>query len=162
MGELLVYRMEDRQHRGPFNTDFLTRDPQRAYDMWHEVPWAEVDTLFGGLASLDADHPHHLDDVLHVGPNFDGYASDVYGEYPIAGHWLVGCTDLGQFYHWFPPNALPDFAHCGMLLHVYECPNDAVKFGQWQVMFDPDRSKIVKSEPLTKLKGTETSLPLAA
>jgi hypothetical protein len=153
MQQRLVYRMEDAQHRGPFNTDFLTRDVERAERMWDDVPWIEI-SPFGGATSLDSTHPHHLDDVLHVSEDFDGYASDVYHKFPIPGYWLVGCKDLRQFYHWFPKPSLPDFDRCGMFLHVYSCPEDAIKEGRWQLMFDPKRSTLVEERRL----GTHLSL----
>lgn len=143
-----VYRMENVHHQGPFNYDLLASHPFLAERMWRDVPWIEVEPE-GALASLDGRHPHHLDDVLHVPSDFDGYANDVFGMHPIAGEWWVGCKDLRQFYHWFPRRALPDFAECGQLLHVYECPDEAIRQGHYQLMFDRKRAKLARTLDLS-------------
>jgi hypothetical protein len=58
---------------------------------------------------------------------------------------------LRQFEHWFPRKSWADFGAFGMKLDVYDVPDDAVRFGQYQVMFDPTKAHLVKSEPLTSL-----------
>lgn len=144
----LIYRMEDRHHHGPFSLATAKQYGDRAaMKMWRHVPWADAGP--DGLAAMDRTHPHHIRDILG-GDDFDAYMAEFLGLMPLQGNWLVGCRDLRQFYHWFPKQALPDFAHCGLELAIYDCPDCAIKWGRYQLMFDPKQAKLVKREPLTE------------
>jgi hypothetical protein len=142
-----IYRMENADREGPF---VGITNKAEARGMWQHVPWIKVEP--GALVGLDKAHPHHLKDVFGL----DNSTTELLDEMGLAeivlpdpGQWVVGCVDLAQFYHWFPPKALPDFAKFGMTLDIYECPDCDVKKGQYQVLFRRDRARLLKSEPLT-------------
>lgn len=143
----LIYRMEDAHHHGPFNSALAKAYGNRTVmGMWRHVPWADAD--FDGLSALDAEHPHHITDVLHLSP-MDAYFAEYMELMPLPGNWSVGCISLQQFFHWFPKPSLPDFAKCGLELSIYDCTDEAIKRGRYQVMFDPARAILDKQEPLT-------------
>jgi hypothetical protein len=119
-------------------------------DMWKNVPWIEV--YDGGLKALDPTHPHHLKDVLKVDGTEAAFLEMFGMERVLPGKWLVGCADKGQFFHWFPPTSLDDFAHYGLLLSIYEVDPDYIKMGKYQLMFELDKAKLVKREPLIQLE----------
>jgi hypothetical protein len=137
--------MENSNGKGPFAFDQGDNDTR---DMWNNVPWIAVHP--DGLESLDDEHIHHHVDCVGM-DDFSGYLADLYGEKPLDGQWSVGCTSREQFLHWFPKQSLADFERHGMKLDIYDVPESATKRGQWQVMFDPTKATLVKSEPLTAL-----------
>jgi len=149
-----VYRMENKQGLGPFNPGVSRGSFEKfmaVFDAWSHVSWA--DPSLGGLSAkpgrAKVTHPHHIVDVLGLSDE-DARTAEYEHIMPIAGKWLVGCKDIRQFHHWFPAVALPCFAELGMHLHVYACPDEAVKDGTYQLMFDPALATLIKSEPLDK------------
>jgi hypothetical protein len=72
----------------------------------------------------------------------------MFGQMPT---WRTGVKDQQQFLHWFPPQSLDWFAQHGFKLDVYDVPTEAIKWGNYQLLFDSTKAKLVKSEPLHQL-----------
>ncbi len=145
-----VLRMEDDEGFGPFTA---MPDPK---EMVKHVPWMKIVKMdyagrFGndayGIAS-DDEHPHHQQDI--PGANLGGEDMGTL-EMLLGSPWKVGVKDQQQFLHWFPASSLNWFAHQGFKLDIYKVPENEVKTGTYQVMFNSDDAQLVKSEPLTQL-----------
>lgn len=147
----MILRVENGEHRGPFSQPY----PFSAEEFKAHVPWVRIRPDFYTLepilsGSSDEVHPSHFQDVLerHFDPDLVRQHWMLGTPILGGGMWGTGVKDVQQLLNWFPLSSFGFLGSHGFEISTYDVPGDAVLSGEYQVLFNLDRAKLVKKEPL--------------
>ena len=102
----IVYRVENKRHRGPFTNETVHN--------------STYDAVYYSKYAYTWHHPNPYSDPLLNG---------------IKHNQVVGCNSMTQLHHWFTPTQLSKMAEKGYHVVSYRVPTTLIERGKFQILF---------------------------
>lgn len=130
MGRVQVFRVETKDHHGPFMGDHI-------------------------FTEIAKDEGVVFDDLNYHGdaerfPNAENETEEFRSSFQ-DGRYVFGFRDVAQCCDWFTPGMRLHLERFGFQLVTYEVDEDALAVGRAQVAFDPSKADPVGTTALTTI-----------